>query len=149
MNLEQLKICYEQLTPETIPDLVALYHDQAWFQDPFNRVQGQQAIANIFYHMFEQVELPSFEVIDVQQQGHTAWMSWVFRLRFRGQTMHIDGVSRLDFADDGRVMVHRDYWDATELYEKLPVLGKILSTIKQRLRAPQPPSPSDPKTKPA
>jgi hypothetical protein len=31
---------------------------------------------------------------------------------------------------------HRDYWDvAEELYEKVPVLGGLLRTIKRRLRA--------------
>ena len=39
-------------------------------------------------------------------------------------------------APTGRVVAHRDYWDAAEeLYEKLPVLGALMRLLKRRLRA--------------
>lgn len=137
MNIQPICDAYTQLKPETIPDLIALYHDQATFQDPFNRVRGHAAIARIFEHMFETVDSPKFDIIDCQQQDQTAWLSWVFRLQFRGDLLAIEGVSRLDFASDGRVMNHRDYWDASELYERLPLLGKILGYLRSRLQASQ------------
>ena len=34
---------------------------------------------------------------------------------------------------DGRIALHRDYWDAAEeLYEKLPVLGVLMRWLKSR-----------------
>ena len=45
----------------------------------------------------------------------------------------IRGATHLRFAADGRVNLHRDYWDAAEeLYEKLPVLGGVMRFLKQR-----------------
>ena len=36
-------------------------------------------------------------------------------------------------ADDGRIRLHRDYWDAAEeLYEKLPVLGHLMRWLRRR-----------------
>ena len=37
------------------------------------------------------------------------------------------------FAADGRVVYHRDCWDAAEeLYEKLPVLGALMRWLKRQ-----------------
>jgi steroid delta-isomerase len=38
---------------------------------------------------------------------------------------------------DGRVVYHRDYWDAAgELYERIPLLGALMRGVRRRLRAP-------------
>lgn len=38
---------------------------------------------------------------------------------------------------DGRIVLHRDYWDAAEeLYAKLPVLGGLMRYLKRKLAAP-------------
>ena len=50
--------------------------------------------------------------------------------------MIIQGASRLQFAADGRVASHRDYWDSgRELYEHLPLLGVLLRALRRRLGA--------------
>jgi hypothetical protein len=36
--------------------------------------------------------------------------------------------------DQGRVSLHRDYWDAAEeLYEKLPVVGALMRWLRRRI----------------
>jgi hypothetical protein len=43
------------------------------------------------------------------------------------------GATHLVFDADGKVAVHRDYWDAAEeLYEKLPLLGGLMRWLKRR-----------------
>lgn len=45
----------------------------------------------------------------------------------------IPGGSHLKFTADGLVDFHRDYWDAAEeLYEKLPVVGRLMHWLKKR-----------------
>jgi hypothetical protein len=52
---------------------------------------------------------------------------WEFHFRTRGigaQAMCIKGASHLRFDAAGRVVEHRDYWDAAgELYARLPLIG--------------------------
>ena len=56
------------------------------------------------------------------------------------------GGSHLRFDAQGRIALHRDYWDAAEeLYEKLPVLGALMRWLKrQRATAEAQPQRSQP-----
>ena len=45
----------------------------------------------------------------------------------------VRGGSHLVLAEDGRIRAHRDYWDAAEeLYEKLPILGRLMRWLRRR-----------------
>ena len=47
----------------------------------------------------------------------------------------IRGGSHLQLSANGRIALHRDYWDAAEeLYEKLPVLGVLMRWLKRRAK---------------
>jgi hypothetical protein len=46
-------------------------------------------------------------------------------------------VAARGFAPDGRVIRHRDYWDAAqELYEKMPVIGGLMRWLRRRAALP-------------
>jgi ketosteroid isomerase-like protein len=114
-----------------------LYADEALFKDPFNEVRGPAAIGRIFAAMFEQVDEPRFTVLEAIAQGEQAFLVWEFRFRFRRfdtrSLQTIRGATHLRFAPDGRIGLHRDYWDAAEeLYEKLPVLRALMRWLKRR-----------------
>lgn len=127
---------YETLTPAALPGLDQLYAPDARFKDPFNEVAGTAAIGRIFAHMFATAEAPRFEVTDCIEQGEQAMLGWEFHFVLRGRALIVRGVTHLRFDADGRVVLHRDYWDAAEeLYEQLPLLGGVMRLIKRRLSA--------------
>lgn len=138
-RLQALKAFYETLTPETLDDLRGLYDENAGFKDPFNEVQGVQAIEAIFRHMFATVAEPRFMVTTAFSAGDQAFLAWHFsfqRSSAAGTTMVIKGASHVVFNRQGKVAMHRDYWDAAEeLYEKLPVLGALMRLLRRKLRA--------------
>jgi len=128
---------FETLGPEQVKDLPRLYAPDARFKDPFNDVTGLGAIEHIFKHMFVALEQPRFVVTRQVLQGNQCFLTWEFRFAFKGfktgQTQLILGATHLEFSADGRVSLHRDYWDAAEeLYEKLPVLGGLMRWLKRR-----------------
>jgi len=128
---------FEQLSPETLADLPTLYTPDARFKDPFNEVQGTAAIRGIFEHMFRNLQAPRFVVTQQVVDGAQVFLVWEFHFRFqRFQTetgQVIRGGSHLRLAHDGRICEHRDYWDAAEeLYEKLPVLGRLMRWLRHR-----------------
>ncbi len=127
---------YEGLSPADLPLLGRVYSEQASFKDPFNHVQGLPAITAIFSHMFATLDAPRFAVVDAVAAGDDAFLTWDFTFRSRGgdaRPLCIHGASHLRFGADGRVLMHRDYWDAAEeLYEKLPVIGALMRWLKRR-----------------
>ena len=53
--------------------------------------------------------------------------------RWRQDEQVIQGASHIRFAADGRVVYHRDYWDAAEeRYGKLPVLGILMRWLRRQ-----------------
>ena len=127
---------YEGLAPDNLARLGQVYAAQARFKDPFNEVQGLSAIAHIFSHMFATLAAPRFAVITAVAGGDDLFLTWDFRFRRRGSgavLMCIHGASHLRLDPDGRVVLHRDYWDAAEeLYEKLPLIGALMRWLKRR-----------------
>ena len=137
--LARLVQFYETLDLASIGRVSAMYAENASFKDPFNEVSGHAAIMNIFEHMFVQVLQPQFCVICKVIQGNEAFLTWNFEFRMKRSSASLQcirGASHIRFAGDGRVSMHRDYWDAAEeLYEKLPVLGALMRMLKRSARA--------------
>ena len=138
MNLESLIRFFESITPESVSRFPEFYAENAWFKDPFNEVHGVGAIQRIFSHMFGQVDEPRFVVSEQVAYANGAVLVWTFHYRSRGaskgEEQVIRGVSHLKFDPDGKVIFHRDYWDAAEeLYMKLPLLGALMRFLRKRL----------------
>lgn len=133
MKLQELINWYTSLTPETIPLIEGIYHEQASFRDPFNDVRGVHRIAAIFEHMFAVTQQPVFRISTWQAQGDVAWVSWIFDFRLGGKSISIEGATRFEFGGDGRVLVHRDYWDGLDLLVEFPLIGALLRLIRKRL----------------
>ncbi|MCB1995700.1 MAG: nuclear transport factor 2 family protein [Rhodoferax sp.] len=127
---------FEALAPDTLDALCALYADDARFKDPFNDVRGHAALRRVFAHMFRSLDEPRFEVLDAVVQADQCFLTWDFRFRmkrFDRGTQTIHGSTHLRFGADGRITLHRDYWDAAEeLYEKLPLVGALMRWFKRR-----------------
>ncbi len=138
-RVHRIVALFEHLTPAELPRLAEIYTADARFKDPFNEVQGAAAITRIFAHMFGALEAPRFFIRDVVVQGDQCFLGWdfVFRLpRRRSEEQLIRGATHLQLTPDGRIAVHRDYWDAAEeLYEKLPVVGALMRWLKRRVNA--------------
>ncbi len=128
---------FEALTAADVKRLGEFYRSDARFKDPFNEVQGHAAIARVFDHMYVALNEPRFVVRDIVAEGDQCFLSWDFLFRFKRfsatQEQCVRGGSHLVFGSDGRIALHRDYWDAAEeLYEKLPAVGALMRWLKRR-----------------
>jgi steroid delta-isomerase len=134
--LARLVTFYETISADALAQLATIYADDAAFKDPFNEVRGLAPITAIFRHMYEQVDAPRFVVTTRVLDGDDAFLTWDFTFRmkrFSTAPQTIRGATHLRFDGEGRVCLHRDYWDAAEeLYEKLPLLGTLMRWLKGR-----------------
>lgn len=134
-GLQPLLDWYARLTPASLAEIGQYYAADAHFRDPFNDVCGVAAIKAIFEHMFAATEVPRFVFNEQLQQGNQAFVTWRFDCVIRRRLWQIEGSTYLVFGADGRVVEHRDYWDAAgQLYEKLPLIGGVLRLLKRSMR---------------
>ena len=127
---------FESLAPESVARLGEHYAAHAYFKDPFNEVKGLQGIRRVFLHMYRQVESPRFRVTDRVVDAGGAMLAWDFTFRSRNREMLVRGATHLRFDGRGKIVYHRDYWDAAEeLYAKLPLLGPLMRLLRRRLAA--------------
>ena len=143
MNNALANLCrfYENLTPQTLPQISRLYTEDAQFKDPFNDVQGAAKIEIIFKHMFSTTQNPRFKILQTVQQANHALLVWDFHFQKKGFPKHvcIHGTSLISFNWEGKVIRHRDYWDSgEELYAKLPWVGGLFRWFARKFTTPQP-----------
>lgn len=127
-----------ELTPDTVNSLETLLGEQAVFSDPFNQVTGRAVFLRIFEDMYSRLEGVSFEVHQLAETEQGGFIYWTFRghSRLTG-ALQIEGVSRIGLDAAGKVQAHDDYWDASLLLERFPLLGRIIRRIRQKLALPE------------
>ena len=141
--LQRVVQLFNHLQPSDLQHLDQFYTADAQFKDPFNEMQGLVAIRHIFEHMYVSLEAPRFVVTQQVLQGTHAFVTWDFLFSIRKYQPHvvhtIRGATHFVLREEQgvwRIAVHRDYWDAAEeLYEKLPVVGRVMRWLKQRVNA--------------
>lgn len=139
-TVEDIVQFFETLTAQDVVRCGAFYTADAYFKDPFQEVRGLAQVQRIYAHMFATLSQPRFVVTTRVVQGNQCFLVWEFKFYFKSfradQEQTVRGTSHLQLAEDGRIAVHRDYWDASEeVYEKLPLLGGLMRWLKRRARA--------------
>lgn len=122
---------FEALSEQSVTELATIYAPDAHFVDPFNAVQGIDAITQVFAHMFATLDNPHFVVTGSVVQADPCFLLWDFRFRFPTFRKDVDqsiaGTSHLRFAPHGRITHHHAYWDAAHgLYQHMPLLGGLM-----------------------
>ncbi|MFQ2909333.1 nuclear transport factor 2 family protein [Aeromonas allosaccharophila] len=131
---------YQQLDKQQLHRLPEVYAEQVVFTDPAHRIEGLAALGDYFAALYQRLAYCRFVITSQQQQGSQAWLGWTMtfshpRLR-GGEPVTVEGATRLEFDEEGKVCQHRDYFDlGAMLYEQLPLLGPVVRTIKGRLGA--------------
>jgi steroid delta-isomerase len=135
-QLKSLQFEYEHIQMDRINHLIAHYAVDATFKDPFQEVNGHEAITHIFEKMFTQLDSPSFKVLSVMHEGLEASLLWEFKFAFKRwnqSPQSLKGVSWLTFNEAGLITSHIDYWDPAEgIYEKLPLIGSLIRFLKKQ-----------------
>lgn len=134
-TVTRYKDFFETVRPETLEGVVPLISDDVRFVDPFNDVHGRDAFLRIFQKMFEDVQDPKFVMLEEAWGEDVCFLKWRMTCRQRRLgDWSVEGLTELRFDDQGRVRLHRDFWDAgAELYGRLPVLRQMIGFVRRRL----------------
>lgn len=124
----------EAMTPGELARLEEFCAPEVHFRDPFNDVTGVAGYRRIMAKMFEDVGQPDFVVTGKALAGEHLYLRWRFAASGPGgRPLRFEGMSAVDFDAAGRVVAHRDFWDAGTVYEKIPVLRSLIGFVKRRL----------------
>ncbi|WP_374619007.1 nuclear transport factor 2 family protein [Pandoraea sp.] len=135
--LTRLTRYFETLSRPGVGSLGEFYTPNVYLKTPVHEVHSTTEIASLLTHLFERVDVPRVEFTATLLQHNQALLVWNLHFhtkRWLNDEQVIHGASHLRLAVDGRVAYQRDYWDATEdLYIKLPVIGRLLRWVRDRL----------------
>lgn len=139
--LDALCVYFEKLSADNLDELDTYYAADARFKDPFHEVIGVAAIRAILKHTFDKLPGARFRVTKrfPGEEGH-AMILWEmdFTMPVTRDPTTIRGATHLTFSTDGKVTLHRDYWDAAEeLYGRLPVLKWLMRALARQAAAPR------------
>lgn len=132
------RYAFEQLTPDSLDDLVALAASDIVFTDPFNTVHGKDSFRHVFAHMFATCQNPRFVVSDMAMGADAVYLRWTMTgqiIGYSSLSLHLDGMSEVHFNKDGLVTKHIDHWDsASQLLNQLPYIGWLIRRILRLFR---------------
>ena len=127
------------LSPDSIRERTAtVYAATAYLNDNLNEVHGASAIEAHLATSLEGLSAIEVDFHDTARADSDWFLRWTMRTTFRslrgGAKVVTSGVTHLRFDGEGRVLIHRDFWDAaTGVYEHIPVLGAGIRAIKRRI----------------
>ena len=135
--LEVFCAFFNKLDNTCTEKLYEVYTEDVVFSDPLHSIEGREALERYFAGMYANVSECRFDYHQRLQQAENAFVTWTMHFAHPrlagGKRISVEGCSHLTFADDGRVMRHRDYFDAgAMLYENVPVLGRLVRLLKRR-----------------
>ncbi len=135
-DLQRYAAWWGAISPESIEAVPSVFTPEVQFSDPFNTVYGHGGMQAVLRHMFAGMQDPRFGVTDIAPVDGGGFLKWRFQATSRrgGVALDFEGVSEVRLGPDGRVRLHRDYWDSSgPVYGQVPVLGWGIRQLRRRL----------------
>ncbi|MBT8766570.1 nuclear transport factor 2 family protein [Metapseudomonas boanensis] len=135
--LQHFAQTFSTLDANRLDALEALYTPDVHFRDPLHSLNGLPAIRRYFGQMYASVRDLHYEFQGFDEVGpDRGYLRWTLRFRHPrlagGGVIQLEGCSYLRWHE--RVYLHHDYFDAGALlYEHLPLMGRLIAWLKQRL----------------
>lgn len=135
-QMERLRGFFTRMDAAGIRDGVAgLYAPEAYLNDNLVALEGAPAIADYFAATLARVSSVRVDLLGMAHAGPDYFVRWQMTIESPqlgdGRPLKSYGMTHFRFDGTGRVLLHRDFWDAgTGLYEHLPVVGSILRRVR-------------------
>lgn len=137
-KLEEYINFFEKLNKDIKIDKYAeIYEEHIYFEDPFQKTYTLNSLYKIYEEMFQNLHKPEFKIKECAINQNIAYIQWTFSFKMNEKSSFesITGVSRVEFAENGKVISHIDYWDSSKnVFEKIPILRNILIFIKNKIK---------------
>lgn len=117
---------------EAAVDRVApFYADDVVFIDPLQTVRGREDFLAMNKRLLRRAREVRFEVGTVTAEGDHIFATWTMHLTMKAPApaMRVEGITHCTLRD-GRVTLHRDYWDLLgSTMDAIPLAGRVYRAI--------------------
>ena len=137
--LDRFKRFFGSLTEESVRTTIRdVYAPNVFFNDTLKTVTGVDALEEYLVATAQAAESVTVRFDDAVESAGNHYVRWTMDVRLkrfkRGETLRSVGMTHLRFNRDGKVVLHKDFWDAGGgFFEHLPVLGRAMRWIKSQL----------------
>ena len=131
-----LQTYFDGMTAASVRDQTAtVYAPEGYLNDTLVGITGAAAIQAYFAHTIERSRVLRVEFLERAPAGTDWYVRWQMTVEADGlnggQPVVSYGVTQFRFDAQGRVLIHKDFWDAgSGLYEQLPVLGALVRRVR-------------------
>lgn len=137
--LERLQDFFSDMTVESVrANATFVYAPEAYLNDNVVGISGVDRITDYFAHAALQADVLDIVFLDVARSKTDYYIRWQMRVDAKalsdGESVFTYGTTQFRFDREGRVIIHRDFWDAaTGIYEHLPYLGPLIKYVHRKL----------------
>ena len=128
---------YKVYTADAIKaGLRSVYADDAFFADPFKAYKGIQQLEDYFVRSTEPVKSCTFTIEDYGVRNGDYYYRWVMDLTLKRKPNDPIvglGMSHVRYNAEGKIIFQQDYWDTSILFEKFPIIGRVIRSIKNKM----------------
>jgi hypothetical protein len=136
-TIEKFNEFYKVFSTDVIRKSIKdVYAENAYFRDGFREVQGVDNLEKYFISSTETFHECTFDIQDVASHGGNYYYRWIMNLilkRNKDDKLQAVGMSHVRYDKNGKIIFHQDYWDTGIIYEKIPLLGSIITWIRNRI----------------
>ncbi len=112
-----------------------IYDEAVHFTDPVNEASGLDQMETVYRDLFKQLKQITFRIMDQAAGDPTSFIHWEMSYQFRGKSRKLPGITMLGFNHSGKVILQKDYWDASKgVYEEFPLMGVATRTLRKIVR---------------
>ncbi len=138
---DRLQAYFRDMTAASVREQTAnVYAPEAYLNDTLVGINGVAGIQAYLGHTMEDTRKLDVRFLDRAQSGIDYFVRWEMTVEHGslagGKPVLSYGVTQFRFDSEGRVLLHKDFWDSgTALYEQLPVLGSVVRRVRAAAEA--------------
>jgi SnoaL-like domain len=133
---DRLQAYFTNMSADSVREQTAtVYAPQAYLNDTLVGLDGAARIQAYFSHTMQATRVLNVRFLDRAPSGIDCFVRWEMTVEHDalagGKPVLSYGVTQFRFDQEGRVLLHKDFWDSgTGLFEQMPLLGGIIARVR-------------------
>lgn len=138
-SIDNFIAVFTSLNAEDLPQkMEEAYAENLYFSDTLNVINTRSTLIDYLTETGERLDEINVTIVSVSHDDADVYVRWEMETKFSVWGKDIDahsvGISQLRFNEQGKVVLHQDFWDSSEgLLTHLPFVGGIVRWTRNRL----------------